>query len=461
MARAAAAPVSRAAAPSRDFATLYPRLRDACDLEGLERLGDPWRQCEGLGPGKLQGLLRYLLSEARDVETSRRLVALHRFWGDSMALEAACQPLPPMAARRRRATLRIGLLSADLGRHPVGTHLLPLLRAYDRGQFEIVAFSPDERPNDPVQAEIRGCIAGFEVIGGLSLRDTAARIREAEIDVLLELNGHTQGTRLGALAYRAAPVQIEWLGYQFTTGLAAADYFLMDTRTGPASPGLMCEAPLYMPESWVCFAGDGDAEIAPEPPVSRNGFVTFGTLAHPFKYARPSFAAWGRALKAVPASRFLVVRPEAGDAAFRSHVADAFAREGIGAERIAFYDNAAAGVPHFACYNELDIALDTLPVAGGTTTCDALWMGVPVISVMGPAPHQRLGFSLLASVGLEALCAAGTEDYAKIAASLAADRGTLGKLRLELRDRVRRGALGNAPRFAANFQAAIAEIARL
>jgi predicted O-linked N-acetylglucosamine transferase (SPINDLY family) len=459
MGRAAEA-LARPAAPPADFAALYPRLRDACDLDALDRLGDPWRLCEGLKPAALQNLLRYLLSEARDAETSRRLAALHRFWGDSAALEAASHPLPPLRARRRSTPLRVGLLSADLRRHPVGLHLLPLLRHYDRRQFEIVAFSPDERPDDPVQADIRGCVSGFEIVGNLSLRDTATRIREADIDVLLELNGHTQGSRLGALAYRAAPVQMEWLGYQFTTGLPAADYFLMDSRLAPPNTGLLCEAPLFLPGSWVCFAGPDAAEIALEPPLVRNGFVTFGTLAHPFKFTRASFAAWARALKAVPGSRFLLVRPETGDADFRAHVTQAFAREGIAVECVAFYDNAAAGVSHFSCYNELDVALDTVPVSGGTTTCDALWMGVPVVTLVGPALHQRLSFSLLAGAGLQRLCAITADEYARIAVALAGDCGTLARLRLELRDRVRRSALGDAPRFAANFAAALNHAAR-
>jgi predicted O-linked N-acetylglucosamine transferase (SPINDLY family) len=445
--------------PTEAFAAAYPRLRDCCDLDGIERLGDPWSQCEGLRPAELQGLLRYMLSEARDLEASRRLVALHRYWGDSALLQAACEPLPPFPPRRRREKLRIGLLSSNLCRHPVGVHLLPWLRSYDRGRLEIVAFSPEESPGDPVQAEIRSLVSGFEVLGGGSLRETALRIRESGIDILLDLNGHTVGNRLGALAYRAAPIQAHWLGYQFTTGLPAVDHFLMDARIAPDAPGLLCESPRFIPESWVCYEG-AEAATDPEPPSVRNGFVTFGTLAHPFKFTRPAFAAWARALDAVPGSRFLVVRPESGDARFRANVVAAFAREGIGAGCVDFLDNAASGRSHFDCYNELDVALDPLPVCGGTTTCDSLWMGVPVVTLVGPVPHQRLSRSLLASAGLDDLCAYSVEDCGEIAAGLAAAETRRANMRRELRGRVKASALGDAALFAANFQSVLDDLAR-
>lgn len=436
-----------------DFAALYPRLRNSCDLDALDRLGDPWASCEGLRPGALQNLLRYLLSEAVDAEDARRLVALHRCWGNAATLEAACQRLPA-AARRRRTKLRLGLLSSDLRDHPVGRHVLPWLHHYDRGRFEIVGFSPDERSGDPVQGEIRTQIGGFEILGDCGLRETAERIRAADIDILLELNGHTAGTRLGALAYRAAPAQIEWLGYQFTTGLPAVDYFLMGDRLAPSAPGLLCETPLVVADTWVCYEGGETAEIAAAP-MLRNGFVTFGTMGHPFKYTRRSFALWARCLDAVPGARFLFVRPEAGDPRFRANVLAAFDRERITHDRIAFFDNRSVGVSHFAGYNEIDIAVDTVPVAGGTTTGDALWMGVPVVSLAGPAPHQRLGSSLLAGAGLSNLCAESADGFVRVAAALAADGEELMRLRRELRLRVRNRPLGDAPRFARAFDAAL------
>lgn len=442
-----------------DFATAYPRLRAACDLDGLERLGDPWGQCERLPAAALPGLLRVMLSEARDLETARRLAALHRYWGHSAMLHAACDPLPPLGPRKRKSKIRLGLLSSNLCRHPVGVHLLPWLRNYDRGRLEIVAFPPGEAPDDPVQAEIRGLVSRFEVLGDVPPRDTARAIRESECDILLELNGHTEGSRLGALAYRAAPAQAHWLGYQFTTGLPAVDHFLMDARIAPEAQDLFGETPLFIPESWVVYEG-GEAAIVPEPPVGRSGFLTFGTLAHPFKFTRRAFAAWALALEAVPAACFLVVRPEAKSPAFRANVTAAFAAEGIDSGRIAFLDNASAGRPHFDCYNEIDVALDTMPVCGGTTTCDALWMGVPVVTLAGPASHQRLSRSLLASAGCADLCAADVDGFARIAAGLANDAQRLARLRRELRDRVRQSALGNAALFAANFQKVLEEIAR-
>lgn len=446
-------------APHYDISAHYVALRETCDLAGLDRLGLGWWRNVAFDPDILPGLLRYLLPDAVDLESSRALLALHRAWGDAATAEAAANPLPVLQPRPRCNRLRVGLLSSRLGRHPVGRFVLPLLRHYDRKRFEFIAFAPAESPGDPVQAEIREHVSRFEVFGLAPPREIAARIRELQIDVLLELDGHTEGNSLAALAYRAAPVQIEWLGYQFTTGLPAADYFLMDDRLAPAATDLMCETPLVVAGSWVCFAPDDGPEIQPEPPAAANGYVTFGTLAHPFKFTRAAISAWAGALKAVPDSRFLVVRPEAANAAFRSHVAAAFAREGIWPERVEFFDNAAAGVPHFDCYNRLDVALDTWPAAGGTTTCDALWMGVPVVSCSGPAPHQRLGLSLLSGIGLEGCCVPRLAGFAAAAAAMASDVAGLSALRRSLRDRLRAAPLGDADVFTANFQAAIGEAA--
>jgi len=443
-------------APFYDIGTHYAALRDTCDLAGLDRLGAGWWRTVAFDPDVLPGMLRYLLADAADLDASRALFGLHRAWGDAAMAAAAADPLPALPARPRRHAIRVGLLSSHLRAHPVGRFVLPLLRHYDRKRFEFIAFAPSESPGDPVQAEIREHLSRFDVFGAAPPREIAARIRELQIDVLLELDGHTEGGALAALAYRAAPVQIEWLGYQFSTGLPAVDYFLMDERLAPAASDLMCETLLTLPGSWVCFAPGDDTAVSPEPPAVAGGFVTFGTLAHPCKYARAGFSAWAGALKAVPESRFLVIRPEAANAAFRAHVVAAFAREGIESERVAFFDNASAGESHFACYNRLDVALDTWPAAGGTTTCDALWMGVPVVSIRGPGPHQRLGYSLLSGLGLGRACAATPADFAAAAAALAADTAVLAELRRDLRDRLRAAPLGDARGFAANLQAAIA-----
>ncbi|MGB8275121.1 MAG: hypothetical protein WCF16_07625 [Alphaproteobacteria bacterium] len=441
------------------FDALYPRLRSSSDLDGIERLGDPLVLAEALPPARLFAVLRFLLSEAHDLASSRRLAALHRRWGDWVQ-SAAQDPLPPPGPRRPSGRLRIGLLSSDLRRHPVGAHVLPLLRHYDRGRLEFVAFSPTLSPGDPVQAEIREHVAAFEVIGGLGPREAAARVREAGVDILLELNGLTPGSRIDALAWRAAPLQIEWLGYQFTTGLAAVDHFLLDRWNTPSAPGLLHEPVLTMPESWVCFAGEAEPAPSPVPPSRANGFVTFGTLAHPFKVTRRAFAVWAKVLAAVPDARFLIVRPEAGDADFRAHVMAAFAREGAEPGRIDFFDNAAAGVSHLSCYDRIDIALDTAPVTGGTTTCEGLWMGVPTVTLVGESLHQRLSRSLLSGVGLERLCAATVDDYVRIAAGLAADGKSLARLRRGLRARIIDSALGDGRRFARAFETVMFEAAR-
>jgi len=443
------------------FAIQYPRLRNACDLDGIEALGNPWRQAEALTPRELAALLRPLMSEAHDLESAQRLVALHRYWGDSVMLGAACNPLATV--KRRQGALRVGLLSAYLCDHPVGRHLLPLLRHHHREAVEFAAFCPVAQPNDAVQGEIRESVASFNIVGA-NPHDAAVRIRDARIDVLLELDGHTKSSLIEALAYRPAPVQAEWLGYQFTTGLAAIDYFLFDARVMPRLQGLLCETPVVVPDSGVCFSGDERAIIDPEPPAARKGSskgaVTFGTLAHPFKYSRHGFALWAGVLAAMPDSRFLMIRPEAGDPAFRANVRRAFEQEGIKPDRVDFFDSRAAGRGHYDCYNDIDIALDTWPVTEGQTTCDALWMGVPTVSLAGDAPHHRLGLGILGAAGFGEFCASFPDEFAAIAATLAADTGRLAQLRRELRPALKQSSLGTGARFAENFTGVVTGLAR-
>jgi predicted O-linked N-acetylglucosamine transferase (SPINDLY family) len=253
------------------------------------------------------------------------------------------------------------------------------------------------------------------------------------------------------MAFRPAPLQASWLGYPHSAGLATIDYLLADPYIAPPDPTLLIEKPLMMPKSWISLGRANfrdDQAINPITPEERNGRVTFGTANNPHKYGPLMLRTWARAVKAVPGSRFLFVRPEGGTPAFREHMTRYFVEEGVEAERVQF--QAVRGA-HLPFYNEIDIALDTFPLTGGTTTCESLWMGVPVVSLLGEAFFERLSYSILTNVGLGDLCVGDLDAYVETAAKLAADPARRMLLRVGLRDQVKASPLGQHEQFARDF----------
>jgi protein O-GlcNAc transferase len=253
------------------------------------------------------------------------------------------------------------------------------------------------------------------------------------------------------MAWKPAPRQASWLGYPHSAGLATIDGFVCDPYCRPADPALLMEAPLAMPSTWLCVSPEvlgEETPIAQGLPEERAGAVTFGTANNPHKYTRAVLGAWARIVAAVPGSRFAFIRPEAGSATFRRNVEAAFAAEGVEASRLVWH---ATRGRHMPLYNEVDITLDPFPLTGGTTTVEALWMGVPVVSLVGPAVHERLSCSLLSNVGLADLCAQDLEGYQRIAIGLAADRERRRALRQGLRAAILEGPLGDTEAFARDF----------
>jgi len=253
------------------------------------------------------------------------------------------------------------------------------------------------------------------------------------------------------MAYKPAPIQVSWLGYPHSCGLTTIDYILLDPYIKPPDPRLLIERPFEMPESWVSLGSVGfhDVPIDPGVPEDRTGHLTFGTMNNPYKYTPALIGLWARVMAAVPDSTFLFVRPEGGTEIFRRNLAREFAKHGIAAERI---EHVAVRGQHRPHYNKIDIALDTAPHVGGTTTCEAIWMGVPTVTLVGPAFFERLSYSNLSNAGLGDLCAATEDDYVRIAVALAADRPRRLALRHGLRDQIRARPLGQGQRWVDNFQ---------
>lgn len=416
------------------FVVLHRAFRAVCAFDDIDRLrvSLPALERDGADAGVLAAGFLHCLVLADDAAATDALVTLHRRWGAARMAEAKVNPLPPPQGHRS-GPVRVGILSSDLRSHSVGRFVRPLIDHYDRARIALYCYTPKEAPEDPVQRRIRDRVQGFRVLGGRSHREVAAAIREDGIDILFELNGFTGQSRLEALAWRPAPVQVYWLGYPFTTGLSAVDYILLDADLVPEGGRWLTETPFLMARSWVCYDPFEAVAVPSRPPVARNGLITFGSLNNPYKITRAAVALWARVLNAVPGSRFLYVRPECARAELRRNLTVEFARHGVSADRLSFVNNKAAGLSHFSYYDEIDITLDTMPLTGGTTTADAVWMGVPVVTLAGPALHQRISRAVLRKIGLADLAVETPDAYVAQAVALARDTDRLHHLRAGLR----------------------------
>jgi protein O-GlcNAc transferase len=395
------------------------------------------------------GALHAQLGRVRTMDDRLTLVECHRRWGERYEAKTP-------VVRTQRAVpasrIRVGFVSSDLRHHPVTYFSLPIFEHYDRTRFELFAYSFHPGASDAVQRQIAGHISQFRRLPNLPEKEIASHIADDRLDILFELGGSTHLNRLEVMAHQPAPVQVSWLGYPHSSGLSRIGHILVDPYLKPPDPRLLLERPFEMPSSWVCLGqlGFSDFPITRGLPEERTGRLTFGTMNNPYKFSPDAIALWARVLSRVPGSRFLLVRPEAGVGLFRDAMARAFGRHGIAADRLAY---AAVRGKHMAHYNDIDIALDTLPQTGGTTTCECLWMGVPTISLVGPAFFERLSFSNLTNAGLRDLAVDTPDEYVEAAVRLAGDRARRRSLRHGLRDMIRQSPLGDTRQWVRDFEA--------
>jgi protein O-GlcNAc transferase len=353
--------------------------------------------------------------------------------------------------------LRIGLVSPDLGQHPVGYFLESVLAAMSTqavGRLEFFAYAQRSYA-DPVSEALQKCCRGWCSTATLDDRALAQRIRDDGIDVLIDLAGHTADNRLPMFAFRPAPVQVTWLGYFATTGVPAIDHLLADAWSLPESEeGYFTEHVWRLPETRLCFTPPPvDLGVAALPALA-NGPITFGCFNNLTKMNDGVVGLWSRVLTAVPGSRLFLKAPQLGEPTVRKSVLERFGTHGIGAERL-ILEAAESRAGYLAAYNRVDIALDPFPFPGGTTSAESLWMGVPVLTLTGERFLSRQGVSLLQNVGLPEWIAANGEDYVARAVSHAGDLPRLARLREGLRQQLLVSPFCDAPRFARHFADAL------
>jgi protein O-GlcNAc transferase len=403
--------------------------------------------------GRHSALMKQLSAVADDADR-HELLEQHRLWGREAERAAAEQPVrqpPPRAADGR---IRLGLMSSDLRQHPVGYFALPLFQDVDP-RFDLYVYSFNTGQEDATQ-RFMASKSTFRWRPEIRARDAAQMIADDQLDLLIELGGSTYMNKLEVMAYRPAPKAASWLGYPHSAGLSTIDYLVVDPYVMPENAGLILEKPLMLPNAWYPLGASAfrpEPAANPEPPVARNGYVTFGTANNPQKYTPMVLAAWARVMRETPDSRFLFVRPEGGTASFRTNICAAFAAGGVSADRIDFAPVRGAHLPF---YNQIDITLDCFPQTGGTTTCEALWMGAPVVTLVGGGVFERLSYSTLMNLGLEELCARTVDHYVAAAVKLAADPARIAELRSGLRARMQASPLGQTQQWAQDFYRAVA-----
>lgn len=345
--------------------------------------------------------------------------------------------------------LRVGYVSADFRSHAVATFIEPILARHDKSGFEIHCYYNQAR-SDEITSHIQSLADHWVPCHAWSDDQLAERIRADSIDILIDLSGHTAGNRLPVFARKPAPVQITYLGYPGTTGLSAIDYRITDAYADPVgSDQYYSEKLLRLPDSLCCYQPlPNMPDVSPLPALA-NGYVTFGSFNNSNKIDQQAIALWAQILRALPSSRLLMLPVPEGER--KEQIASQFEREGVSRERIDFYGSMPSHDFH-AMLGKADIALDPLLVTGGTTTCETLWMGVPVVVLKGQRFIHRVGYSFLCSAELSEYAADTPEDYVRVALKAAAHLPELAKLRTGLREQLATSPLMDRDRFVRNFE---------
>jgi protein O-GlcNAc transferase len=438
-----------------DFAEAHSNLGNALTGQGKLEAGGAFHQAVSIKPDyadAFSNMLLYLNYD--DKSTNARLFAAHREWDERYG-QRAPQFTSYANDRDPARRLRIGYVSPDFRQHSVAYFLEPLLRGHDRQEVEVFCYAEVARP-DSVTTHVQRLADHWLVTVGLSDQALAERIRTDGLDILVDVAGHTAGNRLLVFARKPAPVQVTWLGYPNTTGLKAIDYRLVDAVTDPAgeADAWASESLVRLEGGFLCYGALRDGPEPSPPPSLSTGTVTFGSFNNPTKVSTATFDAWAKLLSRLPKARLLLKGTPFADATTRALFLARLGERGVTAERVDLVASLPSATEHLALYRRMDIALDPFPFNGTTTTCEALWMGVPVVTLRGHRHAGRVGASLLTQIGLTDLIANSIEEYVEIAVALFSNPGRLEDLRRTLRPRMAASPMCDERAFARKIETA-------
>ena len=383
-------------------------------------------------------------------------VVEHKRWAQLYALPLqGVMPAHDNVPDRNR-TLHIGYVSPDFKSHPVSYFFAPIIKTHDRARFRVICYSNVQK-GDGVTRGLKSQADVWRDIAKLDDKRVCETIREDGIDILVDLAGHTSGNRLTVFARKPAPLQISYLGYPNTTGLDTIDYRLTDHWTDPPgdADGLCSEKLERLPNGFLCFEPPDNAPAIVDPPVLANGYITFGSFNKISKVTDEVIAVWAKILNAVPRSRLLIKTQGLEQPAEKQRVINMFVDAGLGdPTRVEIIGLVPSRTQHLSMYGRVDIGLDPFPYNGTTTTCQAVWMGVPVISLTGDRHVSRVGLSIASQLGLVELAVQGIDDYVDTAITLASDPSHLRNFRRAIRQTMATSSLTNKKDFVAALEVA-------
>jgi len=441
---------------------LYPGIHQAyCNLGyAFLRLGTVeealalYRKAAALSPDThLYHSNILLTSHYSERLTPEEIHALHREWrtARAAALERSIEPHGNDRSPGRR--LRIGYLSPDLSDHPVASFFEPLLASHERSGFEVFCYA-DGRKRDWMTERLENAADVWRATVSKTDEELCRIIREDRIDILVDLAGHTANNRMMVFARKPAPVQATYLGYPNTTGLTVMDYRITDSLADP--PGktehLHSEELVRLPRGFLCYQPHRDAPDIGEQPSAKTGFVTFGSFNNRSKITTGMTRVWAEILGMVPGSRLFITFRFLSDPLARELLCGMLEKSGMPMDRVDISGGFLPKRDHLDQYNRVDISLDTFPYNGTTTTCESLWMGVPVISLRGETHVSRVGFSILTVAGLGELSAGTQEEYVEKAIELACDHEKRERLRSGLRSLMSSSPLLDSRGFVSDFE---------
>jgi protein O-GlcNAc transferase len=454
----AAATVRRALALQPSVATHHRLLSVALlglgDLEGaLGALERVLALAPGLADAHSSLIFHLPFSPPRDAKLLREEA---RRWSNRHAAPLVPRRRPHPHDRSPERRLRVGYVSPDFRDHVQRLYMLPVLRQHDRSRFEIVAYSSVDVPDDWTR-KISACTDVWREVANLSDGELAELIRNDRVDVLVDLSMHMTDNRLRTFAERPAPVQLSWLAYPGTTGVDGIDYRLTDPFLDPpGDPSAVAlpysERSLWLPDTFWCYDPHSEEPVR-ELPALANGHLTFGCLNNFIKVNRGVLDLWARVLTTVPSAKLLMLAPSEWA---RNLAGETLERAGVARERVEFVGMQSRS-DYLATYHHIDVCLDCVPYNGHTTSLDAFWMGVPVVTLVGATIVGRAGLSQAKNLGLDELVASDAEQFVAIAEGLARDVPRLADLRQQLRGRLQRSPLMDSPRFTRGLEAAFRE----
>ncbi len=450
----------QALAVSPDYVIALNRLGLALNNRGApDEAMVCYRQALAIQPDSVEAHSnKLLIAHYAALYSPAELLAEHLKFAEQF--EAPLKPSwrPHTNTRDPEKRLKVGYVSPDFHNHAVAYFIEPVLARHDKSRIEVFCYYTHNR-HDGLTERLMASADHWVSCQDMPDERLAERIRADGIDILVDLAGHTARNRLLVFARKPAPVQVTYLGYIDTTGLSAMDYRLTHLDTDPPANDAYYSETLYrLPgDLWWCYRPRPDMpDVAPSPALA-NGYVTFGSTNNFAKLSPETIATWAEILRALPEARLLIAGVPEGTA--RTSLVERFAAQGIAGQRLTVHGRLSPG-RYWELHHQIDIALDPFPYNGGTTTCDALWLGVPVVALTGQAFVSRMGYALLKNIGLPELAAASRQDYVKIAVGLASDLERLKTLRAGMRERLVASPLRDEAGFTRNLETAYREMWR-